>query len=83
MTITLEELQMIDNLYQENYPGSVKMAGYRIQRILGLLDVGDNIEIEGLDFKIKTIDEFKTVVKSKYSFSHLITDDLLRDWRKS
>lgn len=83
MTITLEELQMIDNLYQENYPGSVKMAEYRIQRILGLLDVGDIIEIEGLDIKIKTIDEFKTIVKSKYSFSHLITDDLLRDWRKS
>ncbi len=82
MTITTEELNKIEEAYQYNSPGGVRFAEYRVQRLLGLLDVGDSIEIADLKIELKSIDEFKKFVKQRYGFGSFNMDELLISWRQ-
>jgi len=81
MTITTAEFKIIDDGFQDNGAASVKSSEYRLQKILGLLSVGDTLVIEDINVELRTIDELKEFAKGKYYFGLLDFKDLLDKWK--
>lgn len=81
MTTTTEELKTIDDGFLNNAVASVRGSEYQLQKILGLMAVGDTLFIEDINVELNSIDDFKQFACDKYYFGLLDFDDLLRRWR--